>query len=200
MLHKEIPFLRIGLPLCAGIITGLYFKPDVVFLVIVAFVSIPGFISSLINHKPQANLLFGFSLTITLFTCGLLLYTNEKERISALKPIQTIFSCTLSDYPAGKQNSYILTVKLNSMKEGYKTVSIKGSMLLYSKKDTIISSLLPGDMLIINVLLSEITNRGNPYEFDYSFYMENQGIKYYAFTNSRDIISHISPAPQETDS
>ena len=194
MLHKEIPFLRIGLPLCIGIITGLYFKPDSFFLLLTAIFIITGFIVSLFFNKYQTNLLFGFFLTITLFICGLLLYNNEKDSLSILKPEQTFFHCTLSDYPVEKENSIMMTVKMNSKITTLGTEAVKGSLVLYNKKDSLVTSFLPGDILIIRCTPVELTNRGNPYEFDYRFYMENQGIKYSAFTSSRDIIRHSIPA------
>lgn len=193
MLHKEIPFLRIGLPLYAGVISGLYTKPDTFFLVSVAIVIISGFFVSLFYNKSQTNLIFGYSLTISLFTCGLLLYTIEKNRISTLKPEEALFACTLSDFPAEKENSFMLKVNLNRKitMDGHE--AIEGSMILYNKKDSSVTSLLPGDLLIIKCTPVEIANRGNPYEFDYRFYMENQGIRYYAFTSSHDIIRHTVP-------
>ena len=51
---------------------------------------------------------------VSLFMAGLLLYFNEKNSISELEPKQTLFACTLSDYPAEKANSYMLTIKLKS--------------------------------------------------------------------------------------
>ena len=194
MLHKEIPFLRIGLPLCIGIVTGLYFQPDSFFLLLTAIFIITGFIVSLFFNKYQTNLLFGFFLTITLYICGLLLYNNEKDTLSILKPEQTFFHCTLSDYPVERENSIMMTVKMNSKITAIGTEAVKGSLVLYNKKDSLVTSYLPGDILIIRCTPVELTNRGNPYEFDYRFYMENQGIKYSAFTSSRDIIRHTIPA------
>ena len=193
MLNKEIPFLRIGLPLCAGIISGLYIKPDTIFLVSAAAGIVSGFLASLFYNKYQTNLIFGYSMTIALFTCGLLLYTNEKNSLSTLNPEQAIFVCTLSDFPEEKENSYRLTVKMNRKISSDGTEAVEGSMILYNKKDSSVISLLPGDQLIIKCTPVEIANRGNPDEFDYRFYMENQGVKYYAFTSSHDIISHIVP-------
>ncbi len=193
MLHKEIPFLRIGLPLCVGIISGLYIKPDITFLVIACIIIISGFLFSLLFNKYLTNQIFGYTLTISLFISGLLLYTNEKNSISILKPEKTIFTCTLSDYPEEKENSFRLIVKLNRKIEDGKSETVNGSILLYNKKDSSVASLLPGDLLIIQCIPVEIANRGNPYEFDYRFFMENQGIRYYAFTNSHDIIRHIIP-------
>lgn len=193
MLHKEIPFLRIGLPLCAGIISGLYFKPETVFLVTAAIVIASGFIASLFFNKSMTNLIFGCAVTLAFYTCGLVLYTHEKNSISTLKPEKTLFNCTISDYPSEKENSFMLTVKLNGKITQNRQEVVKGSLILYIKKDSSVTSFLPGDRIFVRCTPVEITNKGNPYEFDYRFYMENQSIRYYAFTSSRDIIGHIVP-------
>jgi competence protein ComEC len=193
VLHKEIPFLRIGLPLCAGIITGLYVKPDTTLLVIACFIVMSGLAFSLFSNKYLVNTVFGFSMSVSLFLCGLLLYLNEKNSITTLKPEKSLFHCTVSDYPEEKENSMRLTVKLKSKTEGHSYETIKGSLLIYIKKDSTRLSLLPGDNLVIRCTPMEIVNRGNPCEFDYRFFMENQGIRYYAFTSTRDIIIHTSP-------
>lgn len=194
MLHKEIPFLRIGLPICAGIISGLYFKPDYLFLVVITFIVFSGFIISLLFNSKESNLIYGVALTISLFTCGILLYSNEKSSISKLQPEQSIFSGTLSDYPVEKENSIMLTLKLKSKISQTGKESVKGSMTIYNKKDIKINQFLPGDLITLKCTPVEITNRGNPYEFDYKFYMENQNIRYYAFTSGIDILSHKIPS------
>lgn len=193
MLHKEIPFIRIGLPLCAGIISGLYIKPDIVFTFIVAVIIIFGFVISLFFNKYETNRIFGYSLSISLFACGLILYTNEKNSLTTLKPEKALFVCTLSDYPEEKENSFKLTVKMNRKITSNGSEPVAGSMILYNKKDSSVTSLLPGDKLLIRCTPVEISNKGNPNEFDYKFYMENQGIRYYAFTSSSDILRHIVP-------
>ena len=181
MLHKEVPFIRIGLPLCAGIVSGLYFKPDSIFLVSVVIVIVSGFLFSLFFNKFLHNYLYGIILTFSFFVSGMLLYTNEKASLTTLKPEVTLFSCTLSDYPEEKENTFMLKVKLVRMIEPNKTEPVKGSMVLYYKKDSETRSMTPGDILIISCIPVEITNRANPYEFDYRFFMENQGIRYYSF-------------------
>ena len=193
MLHKEIPFLRIGLPLCAGVISGLYFKPDLTFLLCACIFIISGFLLSIYFNKYRSNKIFGFTLTISLFICGLLLYSIEKSSLSTLKSEKSLFICTLSDYPEEKENSFRMVVKLSSKIERNSYEAVNGSILIYNKKDIDPRSFLPGDLLIIRCTPVEIENRGNPYEFDYRFFMENQHIKYTAFTNGRDIIRHISP-------
>lgn len=193
MLHKEIPFLRIGLPLCIGIVSGLYFNPGIVFLVSVPIVIITGFIISLHYNKSQTNHLFGVTLSLTLFITGLILYSIEKNSISRLEQFQTTFDCTLSDYPEERDNSFRLTVKLQNLISENRKVKIAGSMVLYYRKDSTVSAFLPGDQLIIRCTPLEFVNRGNPSEFDYRFYMENQGIRYYAFAGSQNIIKRNIP-------
>jgi len=131
VLHKEIPFLRIGLPLCAGIITGLYIKPDITFLVIVVIISISGLLISLLFNRHPVNHFYGLALTGSLFICGLILYTNEKTSISTLRPEKTVFTGTLSDFPEEKENSIRLTVKLNRKSDSYNSESVKGSIILF---------------------------------------------------------------------
>jgi competence protein ComEC len=193
VLYKEIPFLRIGLPLCAGIISGLYFKPEILFLVMMLITIISGFLISLFYNKYQVNYLFGFSFTISLFLCGLLLHTYEKNSITQLASEKSLFSITLSDYPGEKDKTYLLAARLNGIISPENFKSIKGSIVIYCRKDSVLASFLPGDRLLIWCTPLEITNRGNPYEFDYQFYMKNHGNIYYAVTNRSDIISHSSP-------
>jgi competence protein ComEC len=193
VLNKEIPFLRICLPLCAGIVSGLYIKPGTALLLVAASVIATGFLFSIFFNRSEENKIFGLTLSIALFTCGLLLYTREKKNISGLEAKQTIFACTLSDYPAEKANSYMLTIKLNGRLNGKKCMPVAGSLLLYHRKDTMVTKLLPGDLLIIKCSPVPISGRGNPYEFDYRFFMENQGIRYYSHTSKENIISHVIP-------
>jgi competence protein ComEC len=193
VLNKEIPFLRICIPLCAGIITGLYVRPDAWFTIIAAILIAGAFLASLYFTKFRDNLIFGYAFFLFLFLAGLLLYNNEKSSLTQLKNELSVFSCTLSDYPEEKTNSCMLTVKLDKKITGQSMVPVKGSLVLYHKKENEMLSWLPGDRLTIECTPLPIVNRGNPNEFDYAFYMENMGIKYYAFTDKGSIIDHREP-------
>lgn len=193
MLHKEIPFLHILVPLCLGIITGLYFTPGVFLLVVIAIFVVAGFCISLFFNRYQSNLFYGITFTLSMFVFGLIIYTIEKGRLSLLDPEPGTFLCLLSDYPEEKENSYKLTVRLRQKIEKTGNIRLNGSLIVYNRKDSMPPSFLPGDYLIIKCSPIEIINRGNPNEFDYRFYMENQGIRYFAFTQSSDIPGHIVP-------
>ena len=194
MLNKEIPFIRIGFPICLGIIAGLYYKPGTTFLVISLIVIIPGFLISLLHNRRLVNHLFGIPLTYAFFLCGLMLYSNEKKQLSDLEPVTSEYLCSLSEYPEEKENSYGVIVRIYARLTGNGPVPVNGSMMIYLRKDSLITSLLPGDFLKIRCTPRPIASRGNPYEFDYRFYMENHGIKYYSMPGADDVIIHAQPS------
>jgi competence protein ComEC len=191
--HKEIPFLRIGISLCSGIVFGYYFSPDNTFFIAAGIVLIAAFIVSRFYNRSISNQVFGISFTFALFIAGLFLYTREKSSISRLRSEEAYFAGYLSDYPEEKENTFKMTFRMESGFISGNQVPLKGSLLLYHKKNSACLSYLPGDRFIIKCRPLEITNRGNPYEFDYRFYMQCQDIKYYAFTDSSDILGHSTP-------
>lgn len=193
MLHKEIPFLRIVLPLCAGIVSGLYIHPGIYICIILIIICLAGFVFSLFFNSQLTNHVYGPALFISLFTSGLFLFTRERQEMTELKPEKTVFISTLEDFPEEKQNTYMLSVKLSSSVSGNTINMVKGSMLIYYEKDSLISPLLPGDIIKFRCTPAEITNKGNPYEFNYKFYMESKGVRYYALTGRKDMISVHSP-------
>jgi len=193
VLNKEIPFLRIGLPFCLGILAGSYLKPGGTFVVAVLLLAVAGFIISLFFNKYITNIIYGIALTVALWLAGLILYTNEKSRLSDLDPNPADYLCTLSEFPEEKANTYSMVVRLNGKFSEKENIPLHGSLMIYLRKDPMIKSLIPGDMLKIRCSPNPIGNRGNPDEFDYRFYMENHGIKYFAFADCEDISEHIAP-------
>jgi competence protein ComEC len=180
-------------PLCLGIISGLKINPGTACIFILVAISVSGFVISLFFNNRLTNNVFGFVLFISLYSSGLILYNYEKKSLSSLESRPAIFTGTLIDYPVEKEKSFMLTVRLSSTIIEGKSTPVKGSMVLYNKKDSVTGLLKPGDILAFRCTPVPITNRGNPYEFDYRFYMQSRGIKYYAFTSAKDLISAISP-------
>lgn len=193
MLHKEIPFLRICVPLCSGVITGIYTGSEHLVPVIIISLAAIGFILSAIIRRYNDDHIFGIAVFLSFFISGWLLCRIQKDSISVLKNETSVFTCTLSDFPEEKEKSYTLILKIDAIIENSIRKPLNVSIILYYKKDSVVRSFLPGDKLIIRCTPEEITNRGNPYEFDYRTYMENAGIKYRAFTSARDILYHSAP-------
>jgi competence protein ComEC len=195
VLHREIPFLRICVPLCLGIVAGLRFSPGITFVSVFSLVIIILFIFSMRFNNYISNHLFGLPFSLSLFLLGLLIYHNEKSSLSVLEPESSLFYCTLTDYPEEKPNSFMLTLKLHRMISDSASIPVHGSMVIYLRKGSGKIHHAPGNRLLIRCTPIEIVNRGNPYEFNYKFYMENHGIKYVSFADSADILFHDSDAP-----
>jgi competence protein ComEC len=195
VLHREIPFLRICVPLCAGIVAGLRFIPGIAFISVSSLFIIILFFVSRRQNNFISNHLFGLPFSLTLFLLGLVIYNIEKSSLSVLEPESSIFYCTIADYPEEKANSFMLNVKLNQKIGDSLPLPVRGSIVIYLRKGSGMPDFTPGDRLIVRCTPIEIMNRGNPYEFNYKFYMENHGIKYYSFADTPDILRHVKGAP-----
>ncbi len=192
MLNKEIPFIRIVVPLCAGIIVGLWVSPGVLFFVIAAILMSALLLVSRFFDKSLTNPLFGITACLSFFLYGLFLYTMEKNKINELPDNERIYVGVLEDYPTEKTNSFQLEIRLCGVMDNDGMLPVSGKIVLYHDKE-INDGLIPGNIMIFRFSPVRISNKGNPCEFDYRFYMENQGFKYYGFSDSEDIIELRSP-------
>lgn len=194
MLNREIPFLRICLPLCAGIVSGYFWRPDGIFFILSAAVLIVTFGYSLLKNRQPSNPVYGTAFICALFLSGMFLYKINKESLTSLGGQETIISGYVKDFPEEKEKTYKIVLRMESIITSASPEPARGSILLYHRKDLRSSFLRPGDRITVRCKPLEITNRGNPYEFDYKFYMENRGIKYYAFTDSSGMSGYKTPA------
>ncbi len=193
MLIKEIPFLRIVIPFCAGIISGRYANPDHLFL-IVTFVTISILLVPVcLLRKRFTNSVYGIAISLLFLFAGHLLYKGEKMALSSLEASPAIYTASVSEFPQEKPKSLKTIIRLYSVESEGKEIPVNGSVLVYFSKDTLIESLLPGDFIKIVLTPEPIMNRGNPCEFDYRFYMENHSVKYSCFSSAADILSHSAP-------
>lgn len=191
--YNKIPFLRIIVPLCAGVITGLAVTPNRVFFIVAAIVAFTITAISFLKKPVFYSTLYGVAFSTTMFLTGLLLYTIEKNNITSFNTEETTISGVIDEYPVEKAKTYQIVVKLTHVSLADSILPASGSLLLYHQKEDTPQQFLPGDHVVFKLSPIEITNRGNPSEFDYKFYMENQGIKYMAFTNKANLLSHQLP-------
>ena len=150
------------------------------------------FLVSRLFNKSFTNPLFGVTISLSLFLTGLFLYTMEKRNIDDLPDEERIYVGVLEDYPVEKTNSIQLEIALKGTIVNGDIIPMGGNILLYHEKEKN-EKLLPGNIMVFRFTPRDISNRGNPCEFDYKFYMENQGFKYYGFSNSEDIIDIKPP-------
>jgi hypothetical protein len=112
VLIKEIPFLRIVVPLSLGILSGVYFHPGGILLTLFPVAALTGLSVSLLFNKYLVNIVYGSSLSVFLFFAGHILYRTEKEKLSSLDQVRREYICTVSDYPELRGNSLRVTARL----------------------------------------------------------------------------------------
>lgn len=195
MFRTGIPFIRILLPFCGGIVSGLYIEPGPGIILTALMITVSAIIFTFRYNRRPVNYYYSIPLFASLFLAGLALYSAEKNSISDLEPVKALFTGKVCDFPVEKANSWLLSVSLDKSLAGDEVRNVRGSVLLYlAKGDSTAFRLRPGDDILFYARPVELVNRNNPCEFDYRFYMERKHTRYYAFVTGQEIISVTRPS------
>jgi len=189
----EVPFLRLVVPFCAGIIisdfSGLDWLPGILCCATAA----AGMLLSFICIDKRGSTLFGVSLFLLLAGTGYLLHQAEVKNFTVLPEKEDYFLIRLKDYPEKKTKSYSFYASIIASGED-SGLHPKGNLLLYLSSDSIAKRLKPGDRLYVKIIPRQAVNNGNPCEFNYRRYLAGHKIWYYAFLNAEEIITCTSPS------
>ncbi len=187
---RELPFLRLTLPLAAGVILSALLPQAVIFVAITAVAALTVMSHRLLASHLRPDPIFGVALASFLLSTGYLLHTVERSLTDDLAGHRQLFTVRLSGYPSAAGSGCSVRASIVAVADSDTTTHPRGSLLLWFMSDTIPSLWQPGDMLTLHLrpLLSK--NQGNPCEFNYSRHLERQGIRYIAFFRAGDIVSH----------
>ena len=194
---REIPFLRLFVPLCAGVIVGELLPRFAVAAGITALAAFVMMTWRLSRKEFFSDTLFGLMLSLFIFSAGYLLRLNDLRRCGHLEESRRTVTVRLSEYPHKKNASFSFRAAIISVAGSDGITAPRGSLLLYFISDTLPSRWQPGDQLQLHLTPRRIRNSGNPCEFNYSRYMEGRGIRYTGFFRARDIAGHM-PATRLT--
>ncbi len=183
---RSVPFLRLLIPLIAGILIEQYVHLSFLIIIVTAFFFICVF--CIVNYlltdfKYRLRWLTGSSLNLIIVCFGSLLLffqhiENDPEWIGHfIKGKETIL-LTLQEPLTQKPNSFKVLAKAESVLKNREWQKVKGNILIYVKKDSIPPALQYGSQIIITKTLQPITNSGNPGSFDYKAYCASQDIHY----------------------
>ena len=193
MQQGKTPFLRLLLPLCAGIIASdicnFSWLPGIICL---AVAGIAGSLSFFIKQY-EKDIFFGIAVIFFFIGTGYILHYMGKEKLTPLNESDQIFKVRLSDYPEKKTNSYAFNATIEASGTDL-SMHPSGSLLIYYISDSLTRAWIPGDRLLIKMTPVPIRNSGNPCEFNYSRYMQGRGTKYSGFIRPADILNYSSPA------
>ena len=199
---KKAPFIRFLLPLIVGIVLqwNLQIPPGILWIVLVissittiTFFLIPFF------ERYKLSALSGLAVTLLFIALGGLLswYKNiqhDKNWFGKKYKYENALIVTLIENPVEKTKSYKANASVNYILENDSCIKTKGTIILYFKKDSTLSTLEYGSQLIITKPLQEIKNSGNPGGFDYKRYSLFQGITHqvYLKQDEFEILSTIN--------
>jgi len=191
---KTSPFIRILIPLIAGIVLQWYWQFPLPLIIIAGISFTASFILFRflpLSLKFKIQPLQGFILNLMLVSFGLFItwqkdirhdnnwygnhYKNDDYMVVRINepPIENPRSI--------KADGYIESVINNDS-----VINCKGKLLLYFSKDSVSPALHYGDMILIHKDIQSIKNSGNPGEFDYERYAAFQETYHNVFLKKDD--------------
>ncbi len=175
---KQAPFLRLVLPLIAGILFEYYFGiPKQIAFVLLLFSVVVliafNFTVSFIQFKYAW--LNGLCIQLIFFSLGLLVLIkhnitlDENWVIKHYQPNQYML-VRVEEPLTVKPKSFKTTASIISIGAPGSFRTVKGNILLYFKKDSLADTLGYGSLLVVKKNVERITNSGIPGAFDYIQY------------------------------
>ena len=172
---KKAPFIRYLFPLIAGIVLqwNLQIPPGILWFILVTssittitFFLIPFF------ERYKLSALSGLAVTLLFIALGGLLswYKNiqhDKYWFGKKYKNENALIVTLIEIPVEKTKSYKANASVDYILQNDSCIKTKGTIILYFKKDSKLSSLEYGSQLIITKPLQEIMTSDNPGCFNY---------------------------------
>src|SRR6187399_1550034 len=201
---KKAPFIRFLLPLIAGIVLqwNLQIQSGILWITLcisaiatILFFFIPFF------ERYKLFALSGLAITVLFIALGGLLswYKNiqhDKNWFGKSYKNENALIVTLIENPVEKTRSYKANASVDHILQNDSCIKTNGTIILYFKKDSTLSTLGYGSQLIITKPLQEIKNSGNPGSFNYKRYSLFQGITHqvYLKENEFEILSGTNKA------
>jgi competence protein ComEC len=195
-LWKEAPFLRLIIPLMCGIILQWYLQVSITVSLAFLTASIGlyllfQFSKSFVQFK--LYWLNGIMLNAFLFTIGMLLVyyhdiSHQQKWIGNYYKNGDAVIATLQEPLSEKDKSFKALASVQYVLSNDTMSPVKGSILLYFKKDSSLPQLSYGSQVIFNKPLQQIKNSGNPGAFDYQRYCGFQDIHHQAFLKPGEFV------------
>lgn len=195
-LWKKAPFIRLLLPLIAGIILEFYFKFSIKqilnfgVLPISAFILFP-FVPEVYRYRYRVFQGLVLSLCITIF--GLFInwhkdIRNNPNWYGNHYSDSSFLVVTIAEPPVEKAKSYKALAAVESIVNHSSSQYATGNLLLYFAKDSIQKELQYGDQIIVGNSLQQIKNTGNPGGFDYAQYSAFRQFYHQSLLKNKDWI------------
>ena len=194
---KSIPFFKILLPYCIGILcafqissfSNIHLLCLVSFiLVIITFLFQKFYKHTLFLKKP----LYIISVNVFLFllafeSCYLYNDKNNSNHYSHyLSTRAQSFIATIDEVPVISDKFIKISVEINTIEFENKWHYTEGRTIVYVKQDSMVE-LHVGNKLLLNSKFSYLNEPKNPYEFNYKEFLESKNVFHTVFAESKNI-------------
>lgn len=194
---KNVPLIRLVLPLIGGILIGIYgdLQTNLWSIPLIVFGALLGGQLLLTKYKPslRKEFVFGALTMVTFFFIGvnLIAFKTAKNKSDHYQNYASenynSYLVEVSEIPKEKPNSIQVVAEVYSVKTYYNTwKSSSGNVLLYFKKDSTSEKILQGDQIIISSNLQDIAPPHNPGQFNYKQYLSFNQIYQQGFVQQND--------------
>ncbi len=194
---KEAPFVRLVIPLIAGIMIRS-------FLPLQKEILWAGYIFSLavllavpmlkISLQFKYSFVHGIHVNILFICAGALIISyndtsENKSAVTAARSARSLVVAVLKEPPVQREKTFRARCTIESIqKENHEIVKIKTDLILYFRKDSTASPPGYGDRIAFIKPLEPIKNIPVAPDFDYINYCARQNIYFQAFLNTREYI------------
>jgi competence protein ComEC len=192
-LWNYAPFLRLLIPLMAGIILQWYVPFSLIFLLIITlvcviFISVYFFLPE--GRKFQFASVNGIAVNILLASIGACLVwihdIRHNQNWIGYKNNSHDIVVRLLEPPVEKQNSFKVLADIHYVNGNGNYQNAQGKIIIYFKKDFSIQQLHYGSQIVFNKPLQLIKNSGNPGSFNYQQHCLFQGITHQVYLTGKD--------------
>jgi competence protein ComEC len=189
------PFIRLLFPLMAGIYVQWCLPFSLLFLLLSCtflFVAVILYFFLPDKRKFQFNSINGLLINLLLFFTGACLawekdIRHNKDWIGQTNQKADYLVVTLLEPLVEKQNSFKALAEVDFISIGKKKQEANGKIIVYFKKDSLITNLDYGSQIVFTKPLQEIKNSGNPGSFNYRQYCLQQGISHQVYLTDEEL-------------
>jgi competence protein ComEC len=191
---KRAPFIRLIVPLMAGILLHLHLQFPLLYLIIlfICALLLLGFTLLKQNFSGLKFSLFNSAaIFASIFLLGALLVwrqdiRNKSAWVGNHYKDSSFVLVTLSEPLAEKTKSYKAEATVTAVQKNNEWQNVTGKIIVYFKKDSSVTRLTYGSQIIFKTNLQLIKNAGNPGGFDFKRYSLFNGITHQVYLKEND--------------
>ncbi len=158
-ISRKYPFLRLLIALSAGIICMDQIGIQHPFW-ITGCISLSLILSSRFSHGNWNSVLFGLGIMLSLFSAGGILTAFEAAKTKVDIPLEGTYRAIAENYPIEKKKSFQCQLLLQSTLINGKEILCDKRVISYFGKDSLSSSIQPGEEIIFKAQINPLTGTG----------------------------------------